>query len=64
MREASSLYAKRKWSYCAEKVNVWSPNLTLTFDLWTSVWGIIIVGQKDKELLYRNHFSTDRQTDR
>ena len=28
------------------------------------MWSIIIVCQMEEELLYRNHFFTDRQTDR
>ena len=57
-------------------LKIWSPNFDL--DLWpfdpkinrglprimvNTLWSIIIVGQKQKELLYRNHFSTDRQKD-
>ena len=67
--------SKRKVVIVQKVLKVWSSHFTFTFDLltpesievilgsWsTHVWSIITVGQKQKELLCRNLFSTERWT--
>ena len=63
---------------CQKKMVLWCGNGKSKFDLWpfdqkstdillrsrsTYMWSIIIACQMEEELLYRNHFFTDGQTD-